>query len=602
MGCSLQWDLNWRGVGGGGVEVAHQSTGTEGGSFRPADFRQISLNESNSCATSDGQRLSGLVREQNGRSKVPSSGRSGGGAMVLVPDSECSSDGTISTGNPQRRGRQGISGTREPLGLASRPNHIPSAEPQMGSPESRPFCITSKHSTAELLQLEAGSVGNGHGRLYAGLEPDVAGVRISPMVPSGTMFVANRGIHGFSGAGMSRLGVAGMVPPATANGSGLPSTAAGGTEADESGVRGEPGKRSKCPSKPSRLECIRRQYEKAGFSESTCRLLEASWRSRTNRNYESHFQKWVGWCDARDVDPLSADVRDILKFMADMFEEGYAYRSLNAYRSAISSFHAPVEGFPIGQHPLVSRLLKGAANLKPPQPRYASMWRVEPVLQYIRDLGQSSKLKVLDLARKVMLLALTRPSRSADLVRIDTRFLRITEEGVCYKPTGWAKQQKIGVATLEIFHPAFPEEEILCPRSTVEAYLSRTSRWRKGPDYSQLLLSVIERHRPVTSATVARWIKGMMSAAGINVDKFKAHSTRGASASAAGEAGIPIQDILAAADWRSQETFIRHYYRLLNKPPSSQFGRTVLSQESTKRHVMTNRPIAQCNAQMDETL
>ncbi len=51
--------------------------------------------------------------------------------------------------------------------------------------------------------------------------------------------------------------------------------------------------------------------------------------------------------------------------------------------------------------------------------------------------------------------------------------------------------------------------------------------------------------------------KTVLSSAGIDITQFKGHSTRAASVSAAGSAGVPVHDILAAAGWSSSGTFDR---------------------------------------------
>ena len=61
-----------------------------------------------------------------------------------------------------------------------------------------------------------------------------------------------------------------------------------------------------------------------------------------------------------------------MNFLAELFEKGYSYSSLNSYRSAISSVHEHIDGMVIGQHPIVTRVLKGAYNSRPPKPRYSS--------------------------------------------------------------------------------------------------------------------------------------------------------------------------------------------------------------------------------------
>ena len=78
--------------------------------------------------------------------------------------------------------------------------------------------------------------------------------------------------------------------------------------------------------------------------------------------------------------------------------------------------HSPIDGVSISQHPLVSRLLTGVFQTRPPLPRYQGTWDVGTVLNYISAdrLDQKMSLKQLSLCT-VMLLALTRPSRSANL-------------------------------------------------------------------------------------------------------------------------------------------------------------------------------------------
>ena len=73
-----------------------------------------------------------------------------------------------------------------------------------------------------------------------------------------------------------------------------------------------------------------------------------------------------------------------MNFLAHLHTEGYKYRSLNSYRSAIASMHAQVDGVSIGQHPLVSRLMKGAFHARPPLPRYVGTWDVATVLTHLK--------------------------------------------------------------------------------------------------------------------------------------------------------------------------------------------------------------------------
>ena len=102
----------------------------------------------------------------------------------------------------------------------------------------------------------------------------------------------------------------------------------------------------------------------------------------------------MDWCQPRNRNPFEGPVSDVVNFLAELYSQGYQYRYLNSYRSAISSIHSKVEGHPVGEHPLVSRILKGAYNSRPPLPCYNTFWDVGLVLMHIKGWGQNSSLSL----------------------------------------------------------------------------------------------------------------------------------------------------------------------------------------------------------------
>jgi hypothetical protein len=68
-------------------------------------------------------------------------------------------------------------------------------------------------------------------------------------------------------------------------------------------------------------------------------------------------------------------VSSVLEFLKDQFHEGKAYRTLNVYRSALSSILLEVDANRVGSHPLVTQLLKGISQLRPLEPKYSFTWK-----------------------------------------------------------------------------------------------------------------------------------------------------------------------------------------------------------------------------------
>ena len=88
-------------------------------------------------------------------------------------------------------------------------------------------------------------------------------------------------------------------------------------------------------------------------------------------NYDSSFAKWADWCQQRDRNPTAGPVKDI-NFLAELFKKGYHYQSPTQFLSltAISSVHAQVDGYPVGQHSQVTRMFKRVFNKRPSLLRY----------------------------------------------------------------------------------------------------------------------------------------------------------------------------------------------------------------------------------------
>lgn len=99
----------------------------------------------------------------------------------------------------------------------------------------------------------------------------------------------------------------------------------------------------------------------------------------------------------------------------------------------------------------------------------------------------------------------------------------------------------------------------------------------RAHDNAQLFIAMVKPHKPVLSCTIARRIKGVLRASGVDVSCFVAHSTRGTSSSAAAVAGISTPEILDQARWSNESTFERFYHRPSQEvTKATSFGGAVL--------------------------
>ena len=92
-------------------------------------------------------------------------------------------------------------------------------------------------------------------------------------------------------------------------------------------------------------------------------------------------------------------------------------------------------------------------------PRYSRFWNVGVVLTFLKELGHNSSLslKWLLLSLKwlsiktAMLMALTRPSRSTDLAKLNLNTHSYTGKGVSFQPVHLSKQSHPSKPITEFF-------------------------------------------------------------------------------------------------------------------------------------------------------
>ena len=338
-------------------------------------------------------------------------------------------------------GRPGVQNSEGSLRLEAEAICVPSNSGSDGPSESGLICITSDKSTSSLLQLETRPRSRGNRCLHAELG-SLLGVCQLTVVPDTSLPCQSEKTSSKDSTSNTLLENPIMVPTNSGTPGGLPSEDSSATRPGINAIRPEISNATRSPS-VGRLACLRESYSSQGISPQASDLMLASWRDKTNSNYGSSFSRWASWCQQRGQNPLVEPIEDVVNFLANLYSKGYQYQSLNAYRSAISSTHQYVDGVSVGNHPTVTQLLQGVFNSRPPQPRYAAFWDVGVVIQHIKGLGANKDLSLKHLTTKTaMLLALTRPSRSADLSKLNLQMRSFKSNGVVFRPVHLAKQSR----------------------------------------------------------------------------------------------------------------------------------------------------------------
>ena len=322
------------------------------------------------------------------------------------------------------------------------------------------------------------------------------------------------------------------------------------------------------------MEDFKQQLQAEHISEEAIELISKCRREGTRSNYNSAWSQFTSWNKRRGTDPIRCPLNIVLDYLTFLFKKGRSYRNINVHRSAISAFHERIQNFPVGKHPRVCQLLKGVGNERVPQPKHIAVWDVSLVLNYLDTKPSNDLLSIKDLSLKlVILLALTSLHRGSELHMLDLGLMSIFNDRIEFTFNKPLKHSKPGKTDPPSIFYEFPANSKLCPKHCLQSYLENTHPWRDSPS-GPMFLSFINPHNPVTKQSLTRWVKEILSQAGII--GFSAHSTRGAASSKAVTKGVAVKDILAKGNWTNRSTFEKFYNRA-TVTPTQRFQKALLN-------------------------
>ena len=333
------------------------------------------------------------------------------------------------------------------------------------------------------------------------------------------------------------------------------------------------------------------QFINSGLSTEVVETILNSRAPSTRKLYAFKWKIFILWCREHQLDPVNCPVASVLEFLQNRFSDGLSPSTLKVYVAAISAFHTPLGVGTLGTHPLIIRFLRGARRMRPAiQPRVPT-WDLAVVLEglSLAPFEPLDKVSEKFLSFKVaFLLAITSLKRVGDLQALSVapsclEFSPGRVRAILHPRPGYVPKVPTNVARsiiLPAFHPPphvsadQAKLHLLCPVRALEAYVHRTSGWRKS-DQLFVCFGLSKKGSPVSKQTISKWIVEAISSAYEvrnlpSLLLIKAHSTRGVAFPRALLAGVSLQEVCDAAGWASPHTFIKHYSLDLSSTPGSQ--------------------------------
>ena len=114
------------------------------------------------------------------------------------------------------------------------------------------------------------------------------------------------------------------------------------------------------------------------FSAEVARRAAAPQRSSSICLYQSHYNKFTGWCDTRSLTPESANIQDLANFLLYLrVDLGLSPKTISTYHSLVATI-PPLQG--AVAHPVLSSLIKSFYHSAVPIRNRFPDWELSRVL------------------------------------------------------------------------------------------------------------------------------------------------------------------------------------------------------------------------------
>jgi integrase len=280
----------------------------------------------------------------------------------------------------------------------------------------------------------------------------------------------------------------------------------------------------------------------------------------TRRAYRAAWGAFTAWCESLGREPLAADADSIAMYIVRRADDGLAVSSLRVHLAAIRTAHL-LAGIPLDlRHPRLAMVLAGIVRSKGSRPRRQAAPALPDALRLMLAARPAADTPLGARDRAMLLLGFGAALRRSELVAlrlgdveaVPGRGLRVLLR------RSKTDQQGRGQVVAVCANPAEPG---FCPAAALADWLAHRGA---APDMSgvevagQPLFCAVSKGGRVTGAAlsdkaVVRLVKQAAAGAGLDAARFSGHSLRAGLATAAGDAGAGLADVMRQTRHRSAE-------------------------------------------------
>ncbi|EAL73842.1 hypothetical protein DDB_G0267210 [Dictyostelium discoideum AX4] len=308
----------------------------------------------------------------------------------------------------------------------------------------------------------------------------------------------------------------------------------------------------------------------------TAELLMKSWEPSTLKVYSSSYTRFRNFCTLNSLNPANITLVVFMDYLTHLFKHKppLAFSTINGHRSMLNQLLLLRNQTDIVNDPFITRIMTGIHKLRPSSAKYKEIWDANQVFKHLSTIKVIPKYTYTALLNKTLVLCkMFGLARSSDLVKWSFKGLIITPDSI-KGPVINAKEQRSGVVSILELTSLDDTNSQVCPVRHLATYL-RASKGRRKP-HSGDSVFIKNEGEPLQVNDINSIVLSTLSKSGIDIVKFKSHSTRSAMASLLLSNNAPFHVVKKLGRWKSNDTVDTFYDKRIIGEKSGGFLNTVV--------------------------
>jgi site-specific recombinase XerD len=289
----------------------------------------------------------------------------------------------------------------------------------------------------------------------------------------------------------------------------------------------------------------------------------------TRRAYRSAWRQYEAWCHSLGREPLAADPDTIAMYVVRCADQGFAVSSIRVHLAAIRTAHLLAGRALDLRHPRLAMVVEGVTRSKGVRPRRQAAPAVPGVLRLMLAARPSPDTPLGARDRAMLLLGFGAALRRSELVSLTLGDVETVPGRGLKLLVRRSKTDQQGQGQ-EVAVWANPDEPGVCPLAALETWLAHR---RVAPDLDWTASASARAERPLFCAVtktgrlsgaalsdkaVARLVKQAALDAGLDPERYSGHSLRAGLATAAGDAGAGLAELMRQTRHKSTEVALSY--------------------------------------------